>query len=104
MNKPIHQQLEAAMRCGSDLSPEDRAFVLSAFVHRFTKEHRPNWATSPRTGGDAYPVQFASDADWLANTRFAVNLDGTLNRRFTYCHSAPTWPDNPELRKASSSD
>lgn len=84
---------------GSELSPEDRKHVLASYVHRFTREHRPQWAAGIWKDGKPYPVQFASDAEWLAHTRFAVTAGGSLDHRVKECQSAPTWPDNPELRR-----
>lgn len=69
------------------------------FVHRFTKEHKPTWATERGWNGRPFPVQFASDADWLAHTYFHVTKKGELSNRHSYCESTPTWPNNPELRK-----
>lgn len=86
------------MKLGTELHPEDRAYVLAAFVHRFTRDHRPRWAMEPMPNGRPYALQFDSDEDWLAHTRFAVRADGRLDRRARYCKSSPTWPDNPELR------
>lgn len=86
---------------GTKLTPADRKYVLSAFVNRFTREHKPKWAVEPRGNGQPYPVQFASDEEWLANTRFAVTRSGRLDQRVGECHSVPTWPDNPELRSAA---
>lgn len=84
---------------GTLLTPEDQKHVLAAYVHRFTREHYPDWAQKPMEGGRSYPpVQFASDADWLANTRFSVKANGRLNHRVHECQSSQTWPDNPELR------
>ena len=85
---------------GTELSPAARREALSAFVHRFTRDNVPAWARKPRPDGTPYPVQFDSDADWLENTLFPVNAAGNLSGRERYCSSAPTWPDNPELRKA----
>ena len=83
---------------GSELSFNDRRTALAMFVHHFTAEHKPEWANRPRPDGTAYPVQFASDADWLAHTRFATTKTGKLDTRSAYCESSPTWPNNPELR------
>lgn len=86
---------------GNLLKPEDKRYVLSAYVHRFTKEHRPQWASQLRPNGKPYPVQFASDEDWLANTDFPIGKGGKLKTgQDVHCESHPTWPDNPELRKA----
>lgn len=80
-------------RWGSELTPEEQEICLTKFVHRFTREHVPQWAKSPRPDGTAYKPQFASDRDWLENTRFRVTKSGRLDRRAKYCHSSPTWPD-----------
>ncbi len=84
---------------GSELCREDQVTCLLAFVHRFTREHTPAWSKKPLKNGKHYPVQFDSDADWLAHTRFAVRKDGRLDKRYGFCQSNPTWPDNPELRQ-----
>lgn len=80
-------------RKGSDLHPADRAHVLRAYVHRFTGDHRPAWARKPLPNGEPAPVQFASDADWLEHTTFAVRKDGRLDHRVRSCRSRPTWPN-----------
>lgn len=77
---------------GSALSEHDKKHVLCAYVHRYTREHIPEWVQ-----GTMYKIQFDSDVDWLNNTEFQVNKDGTLYLRATGCLSHPTWPDNPEL-------
>lgn len=90
---------DAPSALGVELSASDQRYVLAAYVHRFTKDHKPNWANKPWKKGKAYPVQFASDSEWLANTRFVVTKCGALDRRVSQCVSRPTWPDNPELRR-----
>lgn len=90
-----------ATKRGTELCREDQKAVLAAYVHRFTKEHKPAWARKPRPDGTAYAVQFASDTDWLAHTDFEVTKSGRLDNRATYCESSPTWPDNPELRQTN---
>jgi hypothetical protein len=85
---------------GSALSPENQKHVLSAYVHRYTKEHKPNWASKEWKDGKPYPVHHASDKEWLHNSEFAVTKKGSLSARHNYCKSNPTWPDNPELRKS----
>ena len=86
------------IRLGSMLTINDQQYVLRTYVGRFTKEHRPNWASKEWKDGQPYPVQFKSDQEWLENTRFLVRKDGHLDMRATSCYSTPTWPDNPELR------
>ena len=85
-------------RLGSELSASDRRAVLASYVHRFTKEHRPQWANRADCAG-CCPVQFESDTEWLAHTRFAVTKAGALDGLVKECESSATWPDNPELRK-----
>lgn len=80
-------------KLGSELSELDRRYVLAAFVHRFTRDHRPQWARKPRRDGSRYPVQFASDTDWLAHTRFQTTGYGAIDKRVSECRSSPTWPD-----------
>ncbi len=82
------------MRRGSDLHPQDKQYVLSAFIHRFTRNHTPTWAQTAREDGSQYPVQFDNDDDWLNNTAFYIRKDGRLNMRNKSCYSCPTWPDN----------
>lgn len=69
------------------------------FIHRHTGDNTPAWARKEWKDGQPYPLQFADDADWLANTTFWVTTKGELARRPGYCKSRPTWPNNPELRK-----
>lgn len=84
---------------GSELFSEDQQHALRCFVHRFTGEHKPDWARKPWKDGKPYPVQHATDADWLNETRFAVRSDGRLDQRVQHCEGTPSWPFNPELRK-----
>jgi hypothetical protein len=83
---------------GSDLTPAMQAEALRRWVHRFTGDHTPAWARKPMPNGQPYPVQFASDSEWLANTDFTVTKRGAFSARDRYCRSRPTWPNNPELR------
>lgn len=80
-----------------DLLPERlRQDALAAYLHRFTREHVPLWSRKPMPNGEAYRVQFASDAEWLANTLFPVTVrkDGSLGDHTRgHCQSFPTWPD-----------
>lgn len=78
---------------GSQLHPQDRAEVLRSYAHRYTGNHCPDWARTLRPDGSRYPVQFRDDADWLANTRFAVTRAGRLDKRARFCRSFPTWPN-----------
>jgi len=84
---------------GSELPSGLQREVLATFVHRHTKDHKPDWAKKTMPNGEPYPVQFASDQDWLNNTFFKTTRYGGLDRRCKDCLSSATWPDNPELRK-----
>ena len=81
------------------LTPTDVRRAKSLFCYRHTRDHKPRWSVAVRKNGRPYPVQFASDQEWLDNTTFAVNADGRLSLTARACESKPTWPDNPELRK-----
>lgn len=87
------------MEClGINLCAEDRNYVLRAYVNRYTREHVPAWAKREWRDGRPYPVQFASDAEWLSHTKFAVRSDGRLDRRHKCCESTPTWPDGEPVK------
>ncbi len=96
--QPKTGQLRRMAR-GDELTPEDRRNVLAFYLFRYTRDHVPAWVRNPRREGTTHPVQFDSDADWLAHTWFAVRADGRLDGRYRLCDSRPTWPDNPELRR-----
>lgn len=81
---------------GSSLRPEVQRDALARYVQRFTGDHKPAWANKIWKDGKPYQVQFATDAEWLANSVFEVKEDGTLAHRS--CTSYPTWPNNPEHR------
>lgn len=78
---------------GSDLYARLQNEVKARYVHRFTGEHHPAWARQPSPDGRPYPVQFADDSDWLANTFFPITKAGEIARRPAYCESHPTWPN-----------
>ena len=65
---------------GTKLSPSEQRTALAMFVHRFTGDHKPRWSDGIWKDGKPYPVQFSNDADWLAHTRFAVNVAGTIGQ------------------------
>lgn len=72
---------------GSQLSDTLKRQVLAVFCHRFTGEHKPQWANELRPDGQPYQPQFATDKDWLANTEFYITKKGQLSRKHRYCHS-----------------
>lgn len=78
---------------GTELSEKGIEQALRRFVHRYTKDHVPFWA---RAGG--YSVRFESDAEWLANTEFYANKNGSLDLRYDGCVEYPTWPEGRVLK------
>jgi len=60
------------------------------FVHRFTMEHVPTWASLPAGNGRYYAPQHRSDKEWYDNTLFPGESDLTDR---THCYSSgQTWP------------
>jgi hypothetical protein len=84
---------------GSEMNFKTQQEALNRFVHRYTKDHKPAWASQPMPNGASYPVQHNSDKEWLEHTYFHVTETGELSRRHSFCESFSTWPDNPELRR-----
>jgi len=76
---------------GIELHPDDQKRALSAYVHRFTGEHKPEWASDPRPDGTPYKRQFKDDREWLENTSFVVTKSGRLDKRAKHCQSTSTW-------------
>lgn len=72
---------------GDQLSQDQQNLALSMFVHRYTMEHKPAWATQ------GYKPQFKDDQDWLSNTEFAVTKSGKLHKNVKFCNSRPSWPE-----------
>lgn len=77
---------------GVDLPKRLQAAVLARFVHRFTVDHKPAWASAARPDGSCYKPQFASDQEWLENTLFYVTDKGELSEQQRFCESNPTFP------------
>ena len=88
------------MILGTELTPSDQREAKRRYVYRFTGEHKPAWAKEEWKDGKPYPLQFADDSDWLANTRFPVTKFHRLAAKGS-CESNPTWPNNPELRRCT---
>lgn len=60
------------------------------YLHRYTLEHRPQWALKP-CNGKFYAPQYRSDAEWYANTVFPG--EGDIGKREDHCYSTgATWP------------
>lgn len=80
---------------GNQLSEKTQEAAKRRYVHRFTGDYTPDWVNRALRSGTQYPLQFRSDGEWLDNTKFWVNNDGTLawRRGFTDCQSTPTWPN-----------
>jgi len=43
--------------------------------------------------GNAYPLQFKDDADWLENSYFAITKSGKFAVKPSHCNSHPSWPN-----------
>ena len=68
------------------------------YDNRFTRDHVPAWAKQPRPDGSPYPVQFASDQEWITRTLFRVRIlkNGSICQKsgtWGDCMSYPSWPD-----------
>lgn len=78
---------------GSMLPRQLQEHVKGLFMYRCTRDHAP-----VLVGGRSGELQFDSDEDWLAHTKFAVSVNGTkLDGRVNSCCSSPTWPDRDPL-------
>lgn len=77
---------------GNALSYSTRLHALSAFCHRFTCDHVPEWVrrTPCRPDGLPYLPRWSSDRTWLSGTRFHVTKRGELSRRSGHgeCYSS----------------
>lgn len=61
------------------------------YIHRFTLEHVPHWATVVTVNGKYYAPQYASDWEWYQNTLFPPL--NPLGKRVRSCYSTGmTWP------------
>lgn len=83
---------EIAYKYGHELHPDDQKHVLAAYVHRYTGEHKPQWANKKRPDGSDYKPQHKNDADWLKHTEFAVKKNGRLHQGVGSCRSTPSLP------------
>lgn len=78
---------------GSTLAVDVQRDCLARFVHRYTMQHVPSWARQPMPNGRYYAPQYRTDAEWLANTEFAVTREGRLAANHRYCQSRnQSWP------------
>jgi len=79
-------------KSGHLLHPDDQRHVLNAYVHRYTKEHVPQWAEKPMPNGQSHKPHHETDADWLKHTKFAVKKNGRLHAGATHAQSTPSLP------------
>jgi hypothetical protein len=70
---------------GNELTEEDKALALRAYVNRHTGDHPAAWAKNGE------PVHFRNDTEWLERTHFRVNRHGRLMLRSVI--SIPTHPE-----------
>lgn len=73
----------------------------SRFVHRFTMEYRPYWASRAAPNGKFYAPQFHSDREWYESTKFHGE-DGHIGGRRECTTSGQTWPLGQWLDRAYS--
>jgi len=65
----------------------------AAYVHRFTMEHVPQWASKSMSDGKYPAPQFRTDREWFESTMFPPNNPYAMSSRDTSCHSTnQTWP------------
>lgn len=90
-----YNDLTDGFSCSGNLfSRRDQSLVLSIFTRRYTGDHKPGWANlNNHEGVVDWPLQFASDEEWLANTNFALSTNGNLDKRVKRCWEKPTWPN-----------
>lgn len=91
----LNMEDEGFRALGVTFSRADQALILDRFVNRYTGDHTPAWAQVPDQGGIPWPLQFASDQDWLEHTSFAISMAGKLDQRIKRCWEKPTWPGDP---------
>lgn len=64
--------------------------ATARYVHRFTMDHVPSWATKVREDGTYYAPQFSSDREWYENTLFPGESELCMNGScYTTNHSFP---------------
>ena len=80
------------------------AQAQAAYPHRFTLEHKPQWAKDQRVDGSYYAPQYSSDAEWYERTYFPGEAGIAPHAR----HATKQLPDlaarpgsRPTLRGAS---
>ncbi len=66
--------------------------ACAQFPHRYTLEHKPNWARNQlRDNGAPYMPQYSTDREWYDNTDFPG--EGDVKPRSNHCMSHnPSWP------------
>ncbi len=69
---------------GKNLTIKTQDEALRCFVHRFTGEYIPNWIQYSKSKS---PPHFSTDFEWLYNTDFYIKFDGSLDKRYNYCHT-----------------
>jgi hypothetical protein len=77
------------MRNAGLLDPNVRAIGFNEachrYVHRYTMEHVPEWATRPAADGRYYAPQYRTDREWYENTIFPG--EGYLHYHAKHCES-----------------
>lgn len=65
--------------------------ACAKYVHRYTMEHVPAWASKPLPNGKYAPPQYRTDGEWFANTVFPGEPDHEGPRSFCNSRNA-SWP------------
>lgn len=76
---------------GSNLTHKQRNHVKRAFVHRFTGEHKPDWASKPMPNGNQYQPTHKTDNDWIEDYAFYVQNNGELSTARKHQHCEPAF-------------
>lgn len=72
--------------------------ACARYVHRFTCEHVPQWATRPLGHGRFYAPHFRTDREWYDATLFPGEPEHMNGRK--HCQTSnQTWPLGRELSK-----
>lgn len=76
------------------------AEATARYVHRFTMEHVPAWASVQRADGTYYAPHFRTDREWYENTKFPGE-PGYIDTGDGSCYtSGQTWPLGKAIHKA----
>lgn len=64
--------------------------ACAQYVHRYTMDHKPQWAEQLAPNGKAYAPHYRSDREWYENTLFYGESE--MATRNSCYSSGATWP------------